>query len=385
MRILVVSPVATHPRNQGNSARIHALCKGLQALGHLIHFLYYPMEGLTPAQRDDMTACWDGFHSIPCEMSTSPAPAGSTYALDDWYDPRLGEHARALHERWVFDAVIVNYVWISGVLEALPDDLCKIIDTHDMFGDRHKTFLDAGLAPEWFYTTPEQERRGLARADLIMAIQHHEADSFATLLVDLPVQVMTVGHADPARFLATRPLPARPVVGYLGSGNPFNTSSVRRFAAEIASAPALARHYRFVLAGTICSRFPIAPAPFELMGPLPDVLDFYGKVDIVLNPMLGGTGLKIKTLEALSFGLPVLGTTDAWAGIATPEQVWPAGTAPSIPMALRSMVDEPALLEPLRERCRAIYRRYLGDELLAIRQLAERIGAHMTQHASTPT
>jgi hypothetical protein len=379
MRILVVSPVPTHPRNQGNSARIHALCKGLQALGHLVHFLYYPMEGLDENQRAEMSATWDGFHAIRCEISTGAPPPGTTHRLDDWYDPRLGECARALHERWSFDAVIVNYVWISGVLKSLPDDVCKIVDTHDMFGDRHKIFLEAGLKPEWFYTTPADERRGLARADIVIAIQHLEAGTFRTLLEGLPTRVMTVGHAGPPRHLRVRELTARPVVGYLGSANPFNTSSIRRFAADVAADPALARRFRFVLAGTICSRFQIAPAPFELMGPVPDVTDFYAGVDIVLNPMLGGTGLKIKTLEALSYGLPVLGTTDAWAGIATAEDVWPGMDASSTLPALRAIAREPGLLQSLRERCRRIYRHYLDDELAAIRQLATHVDTFQSE------
>lgn len=367
MRFLVISPVATHPRNQGNSARIHALCKGLQALGHLVHFLYYPMEGLGERQLAEMSTCWDGFHSISCEISTAAPAPRSTHQLDDWYDPRLGDFARALHARWAFDAVIVNYVWISRVLHSLPDDVCKIIDTHDMFGDRHKAFLDAGLAPEWFYTTPAEERRGLARADIVIAIQHLEAKAFTTLLQGLAVQVMTVGHAEPPRFLPTHAVPARPVVGYLGSGNPFNTSSIRRFAADVSADPSLSRQFRFVLAGTICSRLPIAPAPFELRGPVVDVADFYGDVDIVLNPMLGGTGLKIKTLEALSHGLPVIGTADAWAGIAAP--VWPGDAGPSILSALRTIAQDPGLLQPLRQACRDVYEHYLADELAAIRQL----------------
>ena len=52
-----------------------------------------------------------------------------------------------------------------------------------------------------------------------------------------------------------------------------------------------------------------------LLGPVPDAEDFYRAVECVLNPMAGGTGLKIKTVEALAAGLPVLGTRDAFAGL----------------------------------------------------------------------
>jgi hypothetical protein len=51
------------------------------------------------------------------------------------------------------------------------------------------------------------------------------------------------------------------------------------------------------------------------VGPVDSLADFYGEVDAVINPMLGGTGLKIKTLEALAFGRAFVGTASALDGI----------------------------------------------------------------------
>jgi hypothetical protein len=44
-RVLLVSPIPTHPQNQGNSMRI--IGRMLQAAGITVHFLYYQLEGLT--------------------------------------------------------------------------------------------------------------------------------------------------------------------------------------------------------------------------------------------------------------------------------------------------------------------------------------------------
>ena len=38
-RILVVSPMPSHPQNSGSRARVYRLLKNLQSLGHEIHFL----------------------------------------------------------------------------------------------------------------------------------------------------------------------------------------------------------------------------------------------------------------------------------------------------------------------------------------------------------
>ena len=45
MRVLIVSPIPSHPQEQGNSARIFALGKLLQSAGFIVHFLYYTLEG----------------------------------------------------------------------------------------------------------------------------------------------------------------------------------------------------------------------------------------------------------------------------------------------------------------------------------------------------
>jgi len=369
MRVLVVSPIASHPQNQGNSARVYGMCKALQALGHLIHFLYYPLEGLTPEQRAIMTACWDAFHSMPLRPRAGGPQSEDGYGIDDWYHPDLGVFACQLHEQWRFDAVLVNYVWMSGLLEALPADLPKIIDTHDVFGNRDISFRDIGMRPEWYYTSPTEERRGLCRADIVIAIQAVEADYFRQLLGGHVKEIATIGYGLPIRFTASRQDPQRPIVGYIGSGNPFNTASIRRFELELARLPELSRYFRFVLAGTICDAFPAPPVGFDMIGRVSDLEDFYASVDLAINPMIGGTGLKIKTLEALSFGLPLLGTADAWTGIAEAEQLPPEFSSTSIIDGLCAIMAEPRLLGQLRDHCRSIFLTYQRTEMASIQRL----------------
>src|SRR5215207_6406248 len=121
----------------------------------------------------------------------------------------------------------------------------------------------------------------------------------------------------PLRFLATEdrsaspPPPPRAAFGYLGSANPWNVASVRALDAALADAPDLP----WLLAGQITRRDLRLRSRPVLLGPVPEAADFYRAVECVLNPMTGGTGLKIKTVEALAAGLPVLGTHDAFAGL----------------------------------------------------------------------
>ena len=51
------------------------------------------------------------------------------------------------------------------------------------------------------------------------------------------------------------------------------------------------------------------------LGDLPDVGRAYEMADIVVNPAPVGTGLKIKSIEALAFGKPLVATPHAATGL----------------------------------------------------------------------
>jgi len=310
-RVLLASPIPTHPQDQGNSARIHSLGRMLQSAGIIVHFLYYQMEGLTLAQRAEMEACWDHFHPVPCPARVMEATGDGHYRLDDWWDPTVASVAQQLHRRWHFSAVIANYVWFSGILAAFGSDVLKILDTHDVFGARADRFREAGLEPEWFYTTSGEEARGLARADVVLAIQDEEAAYFRALGHR---DVRVIGHILPLRRRLPRPPHGGEITaGYLASGNPINVNSFDQLRRCLGTSGA--RRMKFIVAGSICGKLADRPEPFEAIGRLDHVDEFYDAVDLVLNPMTFGTGLKIKSVEALFQGLPLVATDVAMVGL----------------------------------------------------------------------
>lgn len=337
-RLLIVSPVASHPPDQGNAARILALAGALAARGVLCEFLYHTAEGMTAAQEAAMRAAWPAFHVNHAERRPEPRLPGA-WGLDDWCPESLVARVAGLQRARRYDAVLVNYVWMSGVFAGLGDPPpLRVLDTHDLFGGRRAVAMAAGLDPSWFFTTEAEEARGLARADLVLAIQPGEAGPLAARGAR---RVMVMGHAAAPRFLAGPALPApRAPYGVLASGNPWNLAAVRALDAALAglgegaalvgaaregpgAAPAGAAGEgrgapRWLLAGSILRALDGGAAlrSGPLLLPAPERADdFYDAVGCVLAPNTGGTGLKIKTVEALMSGRPVLGTAHAFAGL----------------------------------------------------------------------
>jgi hypothetical protein len=70
----------------------------------------------------------------------------------------------------------------------------------------------------------------------------------------------------------------------------------------------------FVLAGSICRSVGDCPVFVKKLGFVNKVSDFYSEVDVVMVPMLHGTGVKIKSVEALNYRKPVLFTVHSAEG-----------------------------------------------------------------------
>ena len=367
-RLLLVSPAPSHPADQGNSARIQALGAALMARGVVCEFLYYATEGCSPAQREAMAGFWHALHVVP-PVPTGPMGFPGLWALDDWCDVSLVEQVAALQRRWRYDAVLVNYVWMSRVLEAVPDT-CRIIDTHDLFGDRHLVAREAGIDPSWFFTSVAEEGRGLGRADLVLAIQDEEA---VTLRQRSPTPVATLGHMPALQFLGAAPAAqARAPFGYFGSANPWNVASVRALDAALAQESGLP----WLLAGRILARHDLSLSTAPLRMPqVADPATFYAAVDCVLNPMVPGTGLKIKTVEALAHGAPVLGTRYAFSGLPAEHPGHAAADVPEVVALMREWRDSAAFRTGLARASRLMALRYAAALAAQQDALAARLHA----------
>lgn len=324
MHILVFSPTPTHPLTAGNRARILTLVDSLMAAGHTVHFAWAALED---GDRGAMLKHFDGaFTELKYRAPKASLMArlkrrvqrqlGSTwayvYGVDNWYDSGLTPQLVALHAQHGFDAVFVEYVFMSKALEAFPPGVVKILDTHDRFADRHLHFLHAGKQPEWFSTTPEEECLGLARADVVLAIQDREAVLFAAALQGR-ARVTTVGHLlDMSQSVLVVDAP-RAV--FIGSGNSINVDAANAF---ITSVLPLIRaeipDFELWLAGDVCLNALDATGVHKL-GRVNSVVQTYAQAALAVNPVRMGTGLNIKTMECLAMGVPLVATESGSRGL----------------------------------------------------------------------
>lgn len=360
--ILVLSPTPTAPTDQGNRKRIHAVCRELQRRGARIHFVFYPQEWWFDYLPDDlvreMGKQWDSFHLLPATRHTYTKPEGAEYQIDEWWDDSIRDYLQWLFKRNRFDAFIVNYAYMSKAFEYAPANTLKILDTHDKFTGRRQLLVDNGIAPEFFYTTEDQEAIAMNRAQLVWAIKDEERDFYRSIS---STPCITMPHIEPEARVARVRRPqdgGRLVIGMLGSGNAINVNNARAFVKV--ALPIIARRaapvvIRFV--GAMCSRLnDLDDLPgVELMGPVDSTDEFYRDVDLVVVPLAFSTGLKIKAVEAFATGMPLVAMGHALEGIPTRHPWHQCATMEEVAEVCCDIAFDRPLLEGLTEATTRTY------------------------------
>ncbi len=228
-------------------------------------------------------------------------------------NPRLCDAARPLIERIQPRAVIGNYAWTAKAVEQAPPGTLRIIDTHDIQHLRRGRAQEAGSDLPGHACTREEEVRELSRADVLLAIQRHER---AQLQEMCPGQrVILVEHAEDAREALPSPADSMTVL-FVGSHYDPNVQGIRRFMEtawrEIRAAMPDAK---LDVCGTVCNAIAPAPEGVTLLGRVPALDPHYRQAAVVINPVPYGSGMKIKSVEALAFGKCLVTTPSGVTGL----------------------------------------------------------------------
>lgn len=313
----------------GNRARMQSLIQESRSLGYKVHFAGVALsrdERESTAPHVDEWVCdfpsYYKTHSLSGRIRNAIAWRAHLLAssisvprfVDKMFLPPWLRQARELQRGRGYQRILVSYVQYSRFLQAFPEAKVRIIDTHDVFSHRREHLALAGISDYWRTLTPEQEAYGLRRATRIIAIQECEA----TLLRRLPgvPPVFTVGHF---QHINPQPFPddSSPTIGFVGSENSTNRHAVSWFL-EHAWPRVLDRvpNSSLLIAGRIGDHVALAPG-VRILGQLSDLALFYRQCHLVINPIQAGTGLKIKTVEALAHGRCVLSTRSGAEGLPT--------------------------------------------------------------------
>ena len=378
-KILLLAPVPTHPSTTGASARVRHMADGLLSLGHEVHFLHLQQK----LWSDDtaMQQYWHDrlhvFRSLSLASFVSRGRrklvrlVGKTFHLnlsvDSYFDPEAARYVRTLLAADGFDVVIVSYVFYSRLFESVSGAVLKLIDTHDVFSDRYRLYRQHGQANEFFSTGKVGEGKALDRADAVLAIQEWDANHFRSLTTR-PVAV--VGHLAPVADAV--PVNAAGCAGamlFVGSSMGINVHGVTWFIDHVL--PVVRRHVpeaELWLVGGICNRVGSTAAGVRRFGFVDALEELYQRAAVVINPQQFGTGLSIKSVDALLHGRPLVTTPSGARGLeeGAGAAFLQAGSAEEFGASLVELLREPARGAALAECGAEFARRYHQRNLQAL-------------------
>jgi glycosyltransferase involved in cell wall biosynthesis len=348
MRLLVISNTPFLPPTAGNRARIDTLLTYFADHGTPIALTLLADGDMETWDVDGMRRRVDRFDLCLPDRATAPAPArargmpsavrrvaagfasrlrrrrgrpSAPIAIDAWCPLWFRARVVAAVESWRPDVLLVEYVYLSACLPAVAAGRHRpavtVIDAHDVMHARATAYATAGIPLRWFHTSADEERRGLSRADIVIAIQEEDADVFRRLAPEQ--SVLTVPHGSPLRPAGTDAAEAHRLL-FVGSDNALNVAALAWFFETVwprlrTQVPAVT----LVVCGRVGERVGALPAGVSAKTVGVDLAAEYARARIVINPVTAGTGLKIKAVEALCHGRPVVSTPAGASGLASGE------------------------------------------------------------------
>jgi len=343
MRVLMVSRTFTHPHDMGNRQRVYKECKKMKDMGWEVDFLYTGshLQCDLKAMQEFFgeghlfLAEWAGVelkYELKKEMRNRLDKCGITkylalpYRADEWYSDNVEDGLQLLCKskgctigtiHSVYDAIWVQYFFYSRFLELIPHNILKIIDIHDRFSYRNRMYQKDGKIPDFYYTVPREERKALSRADVAVSIQNREEIWFRNLLKGTDTTVVTMGDVVE---LHKSDFVDKKHYGFIGADNKPNELALAWFIDRVLP------HIRkaepdsvFVIAGGICKKIKDSN-DYKKIGRVEELADFYNSICCAVNATRHGTGLNIKSIEALSYCKPMVSTAIGAKGLADAKE-----------------------------------------------------------------
>lgn len=326
-KILIVSPVECYPDHFGNSARIASFINFLKSEGHDFKYLHLPDRDFDPQPMLDALGSHYIYHPYKPRRQVihrlryraiQNLLMRRSYRLikvDDFLQKMDVIRYKRVVNDYKPDIVLINYTYYSKLFVYTPITVKKVLDTHDSLYLRYKSMYNQGKSMSRFRINISDEINALNRADKVICIQHQEQEFFAKH--GCQSQLSTIGYALP--YCQTEIRAKRFRLLYIGASYAANEQAIIQFLLEVW--PRLCEKYPAIeldIAGsigkTISTKISI-PENVKILGKVDDLQGLYEKIDIAINPVQMGSGLKIKNIEALSYGKPVVTTARGAEGL----------------------------------------------------------------------
>lgn len=342
-KVLILSPEIPYPTFKGNQHRIDATIKILLELG-----IDVSLAVLNSNQKDrsslsvqnDLKKHYKKLSYVEVRKNTNIFQSLDNKAINNIYKKVVTNVDQVLDQGQISNLdicpikyrrcvselidkfqpthILVNYAKLT---RAIPKSFkgIRILDCHDVQTNILKEGIKAGIkkGDVDIQKYLQDELNLLNTYDVIVSINKNETKQ----LVDFGIKpkVITIPGFNSIKNLYQKKTDKKYDIVFVGSASPFNVEGVMKFIAKCY--PTIKRqipNVKFAIAGDVstCSAVKKVNDPtIERLGRVDSLEELYSDAKLVVSSIISGAGMKVKNIEALSFGMPLVATPFSMDGI----------------------------------------------------------------------
>jgi hypothetical protein len=255
------------------------------------------------------------------------------------------------------DLIIVEKLHLDWLLPYLPSSIPVYLDAHDLVSERSLAFHAHQRPSTGLSCTEEYERLG--KFDKVILLQQREVDLAKQWLSQ--DRLLCCPHPT---SLSSKPILRTQIehVGFLGGPSWPNIDGIQWFHDLVIPRLGSLAEKCFINGAITYSPFAMFTPHLNKGKPIASLDHYYQTVDIAINPTFYGSGLKIKTVEALSYGIPLVTTRNGAEGLLdeADHSFLLADTAEEFAEAVKRLATSFSLREQLSTRSRKFAQEHLS-------------------------
>jgi glycosyltransferase involved in cell wall biosynthesis len=293
-KVLLITDVDFWLQGAGHRMRISALIAYLSNNTDL-YIVYIGVT--TPYNLQFLNNVNYNFHALDNEHQLSPLEYGS----------RLEEYLRDKD----IDAVIIEYIHLSYILNFVNEDVLTVLDAHDIISERSEEFKKFNHAGAIYEISAEDEMEIFGVYDHVMVLCQPDYENIGRIPGN---KALLCPH--PSNVYPHKPRNEVKNIAYIASEYVPNVDAINFFINNCWKAISNLHDVTLSIYGNVVHC--LEPPLFKniiLKGFVANLNEVYDEADIIINPVRFGAGLKIKNIEALANGIPLVTTSHGARGL----------------------------------------------------------------------
>ena len=293
-KIIIVSPIIMYPVNNGGARRILDLISFFKKKDYSIGLIAYDFNGHRDFLINKVDFLW-------LFEGKKPRVDYKSF-LQRQKDRSFNDFAISIIMEQMPGVVISIFAWTSDILYRLPKGILTFLDTIDIQHMRTINARKAGGELSDRYCSREEETTELYKADILIAIQKKEKQLIEEMCPGK--KVILVEYA-PQNLKKIKTSGESKKILFVGNLYDPNIRGIKLFMDNCwQQVKNNIPQAELFICGEVCKAIEDYKTlnGVKLLYYVDDLLEYYRETAIVLNVSLYGTGLPIKTVEALSMG-----------------------------------------------------------------------------------